>query len=681
VRLGIRAKLAGGFGVMLLLIAIVGLVGWRATSSLAAEFQHQYEGSVQASVYLANTHDALWQLRYATPQFMVSNPEGRAKIRADEAKWAGIMAENMTSYAAGPRTPEERQLIAEWDGIFTKYIPARPRWFDLYAAEQTKEAADYRAKMMTPMGADSVRVLGQLVELQRQIGAANQQRATETATAASMILLALLVVAVVVGSALTFWLSRSVAQGARAVQQTLTSLAERCATDLARGLDAMAANDLTVRVVTSTQPIDRYGADEIGQTAAMTNLLRERLASSVGAYERARHGLASLLMDVQGVADGVAETSSHLGRAAIETGDIVQQVTRAVQSVAAGAQTSCISAEASGSAMGQLGDSIAGIARGSEDQAAQIQAAAESAGRMAEGVQRVAVEAQGVADTSRQTRAVAEEGARSVRETVGGMNEIMQVVGEAAGKVEELGKLGEKIGAVVETIDDIAEQTNLLALNAAIEAARAGEHGRGFAVVADEVRKLAERSQRETRAISELIREVQAGTKAAVEAMEQGSTRVEQGVSRADEAGLALGQIVHAVEETVGQVTRISEAAQEMASGARSVVDAMSGISSLVAESAQATSSMAAGADTVTSKIEEITAVAEENSSAAEEVSASAEEMSAQVDTVATQAVALAESAESLRDLVARFQVDQADDAASTQPHNAPAHVAVRSAA
>jgi methyl-accepting chemotaxis protein len=644
---------------MLLLIAVVGVVGWRATSSLATEFHHQYEGSVQASVYRANTHDALWQLRYATPQFMISNPDGRAKIRADEAKWAGIMAENMKAYAAGPRTPEERQLIAEWDGIFTKYIPARPQWFDLYAAEQTKEAADYRSKFMTPMGADSVRVLGQLVELQRQIGAENQQRAAETATQASMILMVLLGVAVAVGAILTLWLSRSVARGAWAVQQTLTSLAERCATDLARGLDAMAANDLTVRVVTSTQPIERYGTDEIGQTAAMTNLLRDRLAAGVNAYERARHGLASLLVDVQGVADGVAQTSSHLGQAATETGDIVQQVTQAVQSVAAGAQTSCVSAEASGQAMGQLGDSITGIARGADEQAEQIQAAAESAGRMAEGVQNVAAEAQGVADTSRQTRAVAEQGARSVRETVGGMNEIMQVVGQAAGKVEELGKLGEKIGEVVETIDDIAEQTNLLALNAAIEAARAGEHGRGFAVVADEVRKLAERSQRETKAIADLIREVQSGTKAAVEAMEQGSSKVEQGVSRADEAGLALDQIVRAVEETVGQVTRISEAAQEMASGARSVVDAMSGISSLVAESAQATGSMALRADTVTSKIGEITRVAEENASATEQVSASAEEMSAHVDTIATQAVELADSAESLRELVARFQVDE----------------------
>jgi methyl-accepting chemotaxis protein len=239
------------------------------------------------------------------------------------------------------------------------------------------------------------------------------------------------------------------------------------------------------------------------------------------------------------------------------------------------------------------------------------------------------------------------------------MAEIQAVVETATSKVNELGKLGERIGQVVETIDDIAEQTNLLALNAAIEAARAGEHGKGFAVVAEEVRKLAERSSRETKQIGELIAQVQSGTRDAVDAMGAGSAKVEQGSVKADQAGAALRAIMDAVERTVRQVTEIAAAAEQMSAAARTVTDGMQSISAVVEQNTAATEQMAAQSGQVATAIQSIAAVSEEQSASTEEVSASAEEMSAQIEEMSAQAQELAATADQLKGLVARFKLQK----------------------
>jgi methyl-accepting chemotaxis protein len=167
------------------------------------------------------------------------------------------------------------------------------------------------------------------------------------------------------------------------------------------------------------------------------------------------------------------------------------------------------------------------------------------------------------AAASQKAAEMAREGGKVVEETLSRMRTIADSVGDTARKVQELGKRSDEIGRISGVIEDIADQTNLLALNAAIEAARAGEQGRGFAVVADEVRKLAERTGAATKEISAMICTIQSETKTAVAAMETGSKEVEAGVESTRRAGDSLQGIIKMSEQVGDMVTQIATAATQ----------------------------------------------------------------------------------------------------------------------
>ena len=229
------------------------------------------------------------------------------------------------------------------------------------------------------------------------------------------------------------------------------------------------------------------------------------------------------------------------------------------------------------------------MANGANQQEQEITNTSSAVEELTVSMKQVSNNAEASAEAARRALDAAEQGNRSVRDTLEGMQRIRASVQVTAKKIKSLGDRSLEISDIVKVINDITEQTNLLALNAAIEAARAGEAGRGFAVVADEVRKLAEHSRTATKDISALIKSIQAETNEAVVVMEEGTKEVEVGARLADQAGKALEAISTVVRQSAELVQEISLASKQQVRGTEGVANAMQIISGITRNTSQGT--------------------------------------------------------------------------------------------
>ena len=318
-------------------------------------------------------------------------------------------------------------------------------------------------------------------------------------------------------------------------------------------------------------------------------LEQQRLAVDTQRKENDRNqqAILRLLDELSSLADGDLTVQATVTEDI--TGAIADSINYAVDALRGLVTTINQSAISLDSATRQTQALSQHLAKASGAQSKQIASATESAGSMASSVEEVSGNAERAADVARHSVEVAHKGGDAVRRTIDGMNTIRETIQETSKRIKRLGESSQEIGNIVELINDIAEQTNILALNASIQASMAGEAGRGFAVVADEVQRLAERAANATKQIEVLVRTIQTDTNEAVVSMERSTTDVVGGALLAENAGAALEEIEQVSNQIASLVQNISGSSRQQTGAAQNIARNMQVLKEISAQTAEST--------------------------------------------------------------------------------------------
>mgnify|MGYP002783902904 CR=1 FL=1 len=618
-RLTIARKLVLGFTVLLSMLAAVGGTAWRAGESGLAGVEKLGE-SLASSARVTLVARSLTEARLLANKYLIDNSEARAAafgshaestIRAidaaieaantDHAEALESTRRNLEAYAAAFKETKEVigarnaaladvDLIADQavqllskpaaDGpaaanLRTAFLQAQTaaarafrRGADETALQSARSACErlvtvaaesraasaealalaesLRAKFdeaakkntarntlvnerLAGLGNDMAERTQKLSDLVADSGKASIEYATASVRTMELLAVVIALSAIVIGVALSVWLTRSISRGIDRLVRDIEAVRE--------------TNDLSRRA-------DASGGDELAIVAAGFNAFVENLQKLVGE---------------------VVGTSNQVAAAATQIAASAEQM-------------------------------VSGL-RKQEEQAVQVSAALQET---SSSVVEVARKSADTAEASKRSGAEAGEGGKVVAETVEQMHAISEQVENSARAIEALGKKSDQIGQIISVINDIADQTNLLALNAAIEAARAGEHGRGFAVVADEVRKLAERTTKATEQVASTIQEVQHETADAVSNIKAGTERVTKGVALANDAGRVLEKIVTGSRNVEGMIQSIAAAAEEQSAATDQISRSLEQINAVTRESNQAAGQSAQAAATLSQQAESL---------------------------------------------------------------------------
>jgi methyl-accepting chemotaxis protein len=387
------------------------------------------------------------------------------------------------------------------------------------------------------------------------------------------------------------------------------------------------------------QTIDFHRSDEVGMLAENFNKMivhlkemasvsaaiaegqlfvsvqpRSQQDTMAKAFARMTQGLRELVRQVRNSASQVASGATQMASASDESAKVSVQAASAIDEVT--------------STMHEMSVNVQSVVKNTQVQASSVAETSASIDQMVTSIERVADTAKLLVDISHRSREEARSGMVTMDKATEGLNRTSLAIQTSSEIIDVLGRRADDIGKIIEVIDDLAEQTNLLALNAAIEAARAGEHGLGFAVVAEEVRKLAEKSTQSTKEISELIEGIQKEAREAVDNMEKSTTMVQEGLVLNKDLSLALDKISDVVSEVYKFSQEIGAATMEQSSGSAQIAKATNRLTEITQEINSSVEEQASGAQAVVRSMERMRELVQQSTSSSTELAATAEQMS-----------------------------------------------------